>query len=96
METQLYNLLTTDSEHTYNDHRTEYVLTLEGVDMLLLDESFINTYGYNIYFSNNITGFKLSEPNLRGVINLTIQYIDQCDDFEETVFCLVPMKSFIK
>lgn len=96
MNKHLYNLLTTDSTNTYNEYRTEYVLTLEGVDILLLDENFIGTYGYNIYFSNNITGFKLSEPNSRGVIDLTIQYIDQCDDFEETVFCLVPMKSFIK
>ncbi len=97
MEETLYNLFTTDSTTLYPEYRTEYVLNLKGVDALLLDEDFIDLYGYDVCFGNDISGFKLSEPDSRGSINLIIQYTDEDGEpEEETVFCLVPMKSFIK
>ena len=90
---QLYQLYTTDSDSLYKDYCLDYITTLEKLDFLLTDEGFIADI--DTYIQKGITGRIVGEPNKQGVINIKIQYLDWFDDYEETTFSLVPVKTFL-
>lgn len=73
------------------DGFTEYVIkNLDSVGDLLLDEDFLNEYGF--LFEEGITGFRFGERSSRNLpVELIVQYWDGYD-YEETTLYLYEVK----